>query len=82
MFDGPHTKRPMIDVGLCLDGLMLSTWWDDAYCFKIIPWEVVILSRGDAIKGVITEMRNNLTNGEWSDALESTVGANTDVQSV
>lgn len=67
MFEGPHTKRPMIDVGLSLDGLHLSTWWDDQYFFKVVSWEAVILSHGDAIKGAINEMRNTITNGAWSD---------------
>lgn len=76
MHEGPHSKRPDISVALHPDGLFLSSWWKDTYCFKIVPWEVVILSRGDAIKGMITHMRETLTDGEWKD-----VESNPDIDS-
>lgn len=83
MFDGPHTKRPDISIALHPDGLHLSSWWNEMYCFKIISWESIILSHGDAIKGAINAIRSTQTDGEWkNDDVESTVGANTDVQSV
>lgn len=77
MFDGPHSKRPVIDIGFSPDGLHLSTWWNDLYIFKVISWEAVILSHGDRIKAVINDIRSIATDGEWKD-----VESNTDTDTV